>query len=211
MVTTGQFLERPTLIPVDDGIVLEGLFHRGKKGGVIIAPPHPLFGGSMDNPVVAEMAYAFFKAGYSTLRFNYRGVGGSQGKPSGDPLKGVDDYLAAIKVERENTGEEDIIGSGYSFGAYITYLVWQRGERLKRMILLSPPTRLFGFDFEKIEVPTLIIAGGRDRFLDPELLEKAHKENPHIYLQTIPEADHFYFRGLAEIGRIIERWLQERE
>ncbi len=205
MVLPGQFLERPTLIPVGD-LVLEGLFHKGKRGGAIVAPPHPQFGGSMENPVVAEAVFALYRAGYSTLRFNFRGVGASQGEITGDPEKGVEDYLAAMKVEIENTGAEKLTGGGYSYGAYITYLAYIRKAPLERLILISPPNKLFDMNLDKISIPSLIICGDRDNFcyIDPE-----KEKNPYLKVEIIRGADHFYVRGLGTIGNIIAEWLKE--
>src|SRR4051812_21117936 len=80
MVLKGQFLERMTAVPNDDGQLLEALFHEGRAPvPCVIAAPHPVFGGSMDSPVCAELAWAISRKELATLRFNYRGVGGSQG------------------------------------------------------------------------------------------------------------------------------------
>jgi alpha/beta superfamily hydrolase len=104
MVVKGQFLERPTLIPLANGLVLEGVSHRGeKKPGLLVLPPPPLEGGGMDHVVGAELAYAISRAGHPTLRFNYRGVGGSQGKPSQSPMDWLEDALAAHELARENS------------------------------------------------------------------------------------------------------------
>lgn len=99
----GQFLERPTLIPVGP-VVLEGVSHRGdKRPGLLVLPPPPVEGSGMDHVVGAELAYAISRLGHPTLRFNYRGVGASQGQPS----RSVDDWLAdaraALELARDNT------------------------------------------------------------------------------------------------------------
>jgi alpha/beta superfamily hydrolase len=105
MVLKGQFLERPTLIPVAGGLVLEGLSHRGgRRPGVLILPPPPLEGGGMDHVVAAELAWAVAHAGHPTLRFNYRGVGASQGQPSRQVEALLDDARAALELAMENAG-----------------------------------------------------------------------------------------------------------
>ena len=78
--------ERAATIAVPEGPVLEGLQLpvQGSLGGAVIAPPHPLYGGSMESPVVSEIALACEHAGLDSLRFNWRGVGASQGAQSGD-------------------------------------------------------------------------------------------------------------------------------
>ncbi|MCP4496054.1 MAG: hypothetical protein GY825_04650, partial [Phycisphaeraceae bacterium] len=99
--------ERPATIGLPEteglppGSSLEGLWlpargEEGPRGGALVAPPHPLMGGSMDSPVTTEIALAASDAGYGALRFNYRGVGGSAGTPSGETEDADVDYRAAL-------------------------------------------------------------------------------------------------------------------
>ncbi len=105
MVLKGQFLERPTLIPLAGGLVLEGVSHRGeRRPGLLVLPPPPLEGSGMDHVVGAELAFAGSREGYPTLRFNYRGVGGSQGEPSKRPGDWLEDAQAALELAEANTG-----------------------------------------------------------------------------------------------------------
>lgn len=101
MVLKGQFLERPTLIPVGPH-VMEGVSHRGKLSPLLLVlSPPPEDGGGMDTVVGAELAYAASAAGHPTLRFNYRGVGASQGTRGSDL---IEDALAAVAVAADNAG-----------------------------------------------------------------------------------------------------------
>jgi uncharacterized protein len=103
MVLRGQFLERPTLIPVTPDLVLEGVSHRGKLPPIVLVlPPPPQQGSGMDHVVGAEVAYAVTNAGHPCLRFNYRGVGGSQGERSFAPTDMLEDAQAALLVAAEN-------------------------------------------------------------------------------------------------------------
>ena len=113
MVMKGQYLERPTLIPLANGLVLEGVSHRGeKRPGLLVLPPPPLEGSGMDHVVGAELAFAVSHAGFPTLRFNYRGVGGSQGSPSRHPLEWLEDATAALQLAMDNTaGHRAVIAS----------------------------------------------------------------------------------------------------
>jgi alpha/beta superfamily hydrolase len=105
MVSKGQFLERPTLIPVSGGLVLEGVAHRGERAPpMLVLPPPPIEGSGMDHVVGAELAYAASRQGHSTVRFNYRGVGGSQGKPSRSVDDWLDDARNALGLCTENAG-----------------------------------------------------------------------------------------------------------
>ena len=103
MVMKGQFLERPTLIPLANGLVLEGVSHRGDRApGVLVLPPLPADGSGMDHVVGAELAYAVSHAGHQCLRFNFRGVGASQGRPSSDDAELLEDAIAAWELARDN-------------------------------------------------------------------------------------------------------------
>jgi hypothetical protein len=104
MVMKGQYLERPTLIPLANGLVLEGVSHRGElRPGLLVLPPPPVEGSGMDHVVGAELAYAVSHLGHPTVRFNYRGVGGSQGEPSRNPLEWLEDATAALRLAMDNT------------------------------------------------------------------------------------------------------------
>jgi pimeloyl-ACP methyl ester carboxylesterase len=108
MVAKGQFLERPALIPVD-GLVLEGLWHRGPQiPSLLILSPLPEDGGSMDHVLAAELAWASAQAGHPSLRFNYRGVGGSQGEKSG-LAEYSRDTLAALELLRANANAPHVL------------------------------------------------------------------------------------------------------
>ncbi len=110
MVLKGQFLERPTLIPLPSGLVLEGVSHRGTcRPGLLVLPPPSLEGGGMDHVVGAELAYAVSHAGHPTLRFNYRGVGGSQGDVSKRPDDWLEDARCALQLAADNTEGHPVV------------------------------------------------------------------------------------------------------
>src|SRR4051812_9289647 len=107
MVAKGQFLERPTLIPVKK-TVLEGLSHRGSKlPALLILPPPPGEGG-MDHVLAAEIAWAAATADHPTLRFNYRGIGASQGEV-GTASEWLTDAEAALRLIEENAKSTSVL------------------------------------------------------------------------------------------------------
>ena len=147
MVMAGQYLERPTLIrrPVEGGepITLEGLYHRGDRTpAVVVCAPHPRMGGSMDSPVVAELAWALTRSGRATLRFNYQGVGASPGsirtpdvplaKPMSirDVASEIDDARAVVAHLRESVAHRRVAIAGYSFGAAVALSLAQQDPDL---------------------------------------------------------------------------------
>lgn len=141
MVFRGQYLERPTLVPLGRE-VLEGLSHRGKLApAVLLVPPTPAEGGGMDHVLAAEIAWACATSGHPTLRFNFRGVGASQGeRGSGEAL--VDDAQAALAVLEDNVAGSTAQGpvAVIALGAGLEVAVaLARRARLAGLCLVAPP------------------------------------------------------------------------
>src|SRR5512137_1622435 len=100
MVQAGQYLERPALV-LAEGATLEALYHRGTRPPALLLCP-PLRGPGMDEPLLAEIAWAAARDGRASLRFQHRGRGASQG--AFDPGRAVEDALAALAHLRETAG-----------------------------------------------------------------------------------------------------------
>ena len=145
---------------------LEGVYQAGDPEqplGALIAPPHPLYGGSMDSPVANELAYASVRAGIPALRFNWRGVGASTGVASGEARDADADYAAALAHLAE-TVPGKVIACGYSFGAAAAIRAAQLHPRIGRVLLVAPPgTLLEPGALRALERPTLILTGADDR------------------------------------------------
>ena len=107
---------------ISDSFEIEGqLFEGDKKRGVVITHPHPLYGGDMQNNVVGAISLACQKIGFTTLKFNFRGVGGSQGNY--DDGNGEQEDVRAAVAYLADTGIRQIDLAGYSFGAWVPDLL----------------------------------------------------------------------------------------
>jgi alpha/beta superfamily hydrolase len=208
--------ERMVPIPCDGlgaGQALEGLFLRAQgpsRGGAVIAPPHPLYGGSMENAVVSELAFACAKAGLDSLRFNWRGVGASAGTSSGEPQHAAEDYAAALAQLRDSA-PGILVLCGYSFGAAaaVAQLADAPGRTASRLLLVAPPPQLL--DLERLRTfrgEVLLLTGQHDGIAPPGALEGIAQALGAGKLVVLPHTDHFFAAGLAELGHESEAWLR---
>jgi alpha/beta superfamily hydrolase len=201
--------EDPTLAP---GSALEGLWlpSRGDeaaRGGAVVAAPHPQMGGSMESPVATELGIATSDQGYVSLRFNWRGVGGSAGLPSGEDRHADIDYCAALDF-MEDSVDEAIIACGYSWGAVTAARVATQRARVHKLVMVSPPAAMLDGDaLKSFGHPILIIAGDRDEYVPIEPLKELISDVEGITLEILEGVDHFFMAGLADIGRITREFL----
>ncbi len=190
---------------------LEGIYRPGAPAalrGVVIAPPHPLYGGSLESPVVNELSWACAKIGLPSIAFNWRGVGASSGAPSGDAADADSDYASALAHLAE-TVAGPLVAAGYSFGAAAAVRAAAREKRVDRVVLVAPPPRLVSpAAIVALERPTLVIVGANDELAPLPELAAEFMDVPNVRLEAIPRADHFFLSGLAVVGRAAAEWLQ---
>ena len=218
MVLPGQFLERSVVVK-SGSLLLDGLYHRGdQRPPCVLAAPHPALGGSMTAPVIAELAWALTQAGHATLRFDYRGVGASQGRSrqtlarqGRQPLSELsdegEDLLAAADLLTATT-EGPLCAIGYSFGAGVA-LSQANDDRFDRLVLVAPPTALIDFSsLAELKRPVLVACPEVDPLCDrAELARWIGPLGGRAQLAVIPESDHVFRRGLPELGHEVVRWL----
>lgn len=230
--------ERPVLIQSEE-LVLEGLYINRKREGratpVLLNAPHPQFGGSMDSPVINEIAYALSREKVSSLRFNYRGCGGSQGVYEGGPGEMLD-VAAASKFLLETYYEEAefrkeskkgvVINApfsiaGFSFGSWVGFNNALKKtyphKNLERLLLVAPPLEKPEYDYSnlpKLKMEVGILVGERDTFCKIKTLEnflqqleKKHPKwrRPQTYF--VKNASHFFVQGLSEAGEAAAQFL----
>lgn len=181
-----------------DGFQLQGLLHRAGVNGVVVTHPHPLYGGDMYNPVVETITKTFQRQGYTTLRFDFRGVGNSQGRydQGNGEKRDVCQALAClahINIER-------ICLAGYSFGAWVNAQIHPGDAPVTEMILVSPPLAFIDFgSIQEIANLKLVVTGSRDDIAPVHMIqERLPSWNPTSRFEIIPGADHF-FSGYAGI------------
>jgi alpha/beta superfamily hydrolase len=177
-----------------------GVPEDGARDGVaIICHPHPLQGGTMFNKVVTTLDRGLAELGLATVRFNFRGVGKSEG--THDEGRGETEDLVAIAewVRREKPGSLLWL-AGFSFGAYVTL---RAASRLApaQVILVAPPVGRWDFSgIEWPECPVLIVQGDDDDVVDAEaVVAWAEAQTPPPNLLRMPETGHFFHRRLIDL------------
>jgi alpha/beta superfamily hydrolase len=173
----------------------------------VIAPPHPLYGGTFHNPVVVDIAEGLARIGISGFAFNWRGTEGSEGAKTDSLEAAVSDYLAvfhSVADEAEAAGMR-LFAAGYSFGAATALLAAREDKRIEGVIMLAPPVGMLQSD-DLAAAPghLLVVVGGDDEFAPLPALEEKLAVRRDATLEVIPGADHFFhFGGLSEIaGRV---------
>jgi len=191
---------------------IEGILEKNSEtNGAVITHPHPLYGGNMHNNVVISITKTYQKMGYTTLRFNFRGVGNSQGS-YGDGVGEQGDVRAAISyLDDLNIGQIDL--AGYSFGAWVNALAATNNLNIKNMVMVSPPLAFIDFgSIADLGCLGLTVTGSRDDIAPPDLIKKSHAGwNAAAQFEVINGADHFYAGYINKLEAILTAYLEGRE
>lgn len=176
------------------------------RAGAVIAHPHPLHGGSLNHPVVFHADRALARAGCTTLRFNFRGAGSSEGVH--DEGRGeLEDVAAAVSWLRAITPGLPLLVVGYSFGAWCGLREAVDDPRVAALIAIGLPVRTYDLTaVGRLGRPLAVVQGGEDALGPPDevrrLLERAR---PEARLYIVEGADHLFTRRAAEAAaRVVE-------
>ncbi|MCA1925024.1 MAG: alpha/beta hydrolase [Thiobacillus sp.] len=165
-----------------------------RRGLLLVAHPHPLHGGSLDNKVVATLARAANEAGWVSVRPNFRGVGMSDGKFDAG-VGETDDLLALARfVETSYPGLAWVL-AGFSFGAYVQHRLRQQLDA-RRLILVAPAVTLYEFD--PVPKDTVVIFGDADELIPPAAM-RLWADQHGLISRAIPGAGHFFHGKLKEL------------
>lgn len=201
-------MEKTITIPVQ-GIRLEGRLNLNSESekGVVITHPHPLYGGNMNHPVVLKIADAFYDAGFTTLRFNFRGTCGSTGMF--DNGTGEQDDVRAALAFIKGQGISASFLAGYSFGSWVNAHVVSAGAAIQDHIMVSPPVAFIGFDTVKNLPDTgLIITGQVDEIAPPnQIVSLLQKWKISPQFSVLDRGDHFYSTHLKALGEVLTAYL----
>ncbi|QEP44592.1 alpha/beta hydrolase [Ectothiorhodospiraceae bacterium BW-2] len=184
--------------------------YRGELPIVITCHPHPLHGGTMKNKVVHILAETFANMGLMSVTFNFRGVGRSQGRY--DQGRGEsEDLIAVCHYFQRRYPRTPLWLAGFSFGAYIVLKSYHQ-VGAKRLLLVAPPVTLFDFNtLPEIDVPWMVIQGGKDEVIEPIKVAEWVKQQPERpTLRWMSDADHFFHGRLNRVrDSLLKYWRPE--
>jgi alpha/beta superfamily hydrolase len=169
------------------------------RGLALVAHPHPLYGGTLDNKVVQTLAKTFVELGYVSLRPNFRGVGASEG--AHDEGRGeTEDLLRVVEHARKDFADLPLALAGFSFGAAVQTQVARRVEP-ERMVLVGVAVGRFAS--ETVPPDTIVIHGEADETVPlAKVLDWARPQE--LPVVVIPGADHFFHLRLHLIKSIVK-------
>jgi len=193
-----------------------------KKGQSLNPPvalllhPHPLYGGTMNNPIIMELFHIFDSFGFSTFRFNFRGVGKSEGKFD-NGLGELSDSAAGLDwVQRQNPNTNQCWVAGFSFGALLSMQLLMRRPEIRRFISISPQPNLYDFNFlAPCPASGIIIQGKKDELVPIEdtsrlALKLQSQKSITVDYEEISGANHFYDNEIHKLNKTITGYI-ERE
>ncbi|HUF52660.1 MAG TPA: alpha/beta fold hydrolase [Dehalococcoidia bacterium] len=204
-------------------LTLEGMLHlanrqtglpegEGPAPSIVIAHPHPQMGGDMYNNVVGTLVRAATEVGWAALRFNFRGVGESDGRYDNgtgeqDDVRAAVDYLRT----RPEVDGVRVAVAGYSFGAMMAARVATGREDLAAAVLVSIPTQRGPTVELGLPMPALFVTGDRDEYCDPDLLLEFREQiGPDVAVEVLEGVDHFWWGSDERLAEIVGGFLGSR-
>lgn len=194
-----------------EALLWEPLGGQGARAAAVMCHPHPRGGGTMDNNIVFRTARGLQSAGLAVLRFNFRGVGASEGLHDGNGAEEGDAAAAIDWMEQRYPGLP-LWGAGFSFGARTMAGLAGRDTRLARLLCVTMPCRAFDCTFLRdVLPPTHVLMAGSDEFGNlSELRQRIPNLPEHIDTDEIPGVDHFFKGKTPEVEARVLLWAQNQ-
>lgn len=195
---------------------LEGRYHHSKRPNAPVAlllHPHPQHGGTMNNKLVYTLFQAFTKRGFCALRFNFRGVGRSQGVYDRGEGELSDAASALDWLQATNPNAAGCWVGGFSFGAWIGMQLLMRRPEIDSFISIAPPANMFDFSFlAPCPSSGLVVQGDKDDVVPHESVQKLvnklrQQRDIVIDHRVIPGANHFFHHRMDELVGHIDDYL----
>ncbi len=187
---------------------LQAVIHQGDGTGyfagrdlmVVVCHPHPVHGGTMDNKVVTTLMRTYRDLGIHVLRFNFRGVGKSEGSFD-NAIGEVDDLLAAIAWIRHQLPQATLLLAGFSFGSSIAAQASYQVDDLQHLTLVAPPVERYPYDRNgQFPGALAVVQGDKDeRVIADGVYQWVAALQSPVELLRYPEAGHFFHGYLTQM------------
>lgn len=197
---------------------LEGRYHHCKQANAPIAlllHPDPRFGGTMNNKVIYTLYQVFMRRGFSVLRFNFRGVGRSQGHFDNGPGELSDAASALDWMQSVNPNASVCWVAGFSFGAWIGMQLLMRRPEIGGFVSVAPPANVHDFSFlAPCPASGLIIHGEKDEVVPLAAVDKlaqklSHQKTVSIDYRVVKDADHFFQNKIDVLASHVDGYLDK--
>jgi uncharacterized protein len=202
-----------------DGLTLEGAVDVPPEArcAVVVCHPHPSMGGTMNAPLLLALRDCLVDAKRAVLRFNFRGIGASEGTPS-TGIEEVADAEGAVAEVRRRLPNLPVAIAGWSFGGAVAVRTAVRDDSLSACAAIAPAVRgrpgvtdgLPPAPDLDLGVPLLFVCGGNDRVVSPEECKRWIEEVPAGTYVSIPGANHFFWGSYERLGAVVGDWLDGR-
>lgn len=207
-----------SLLIDSSGKKIEAVYNRSSDPNspiVLLLHPHPLYGGDMNSKVLVYMERVFLKHNFTTMRFNFRGAGKSEGQYDNGNGELMDASVCLDWLQDNNPTAKNVYVAGFSFGAYIALQLMVRRTEINYFFSVSTPTSLFDISFvypcpidgvfihaEKDEVSSL-------KDLDKNLKKILKTKNHNVNLEVIEDANHFFDNHLSKLQSTISEYTKK--
>jgi len=199
-----------------DGLILEALLDAPEdpRAGLVLCHPHPNMGGTMNAPLLEAVTGRMTDEGWSVLRFNFRGIGKSEGEPTLG-IDEVQDAKGGIALMRRRNADMPLAIAGWSFGAAVAIRAAAEDDSLVACVAIAPavkekPGVTAGLPPpEEIDlgVPLLMIAAANDELVESEDCKTWVAKIPHAEVTLVQGANHFFWAKYDKLGEEIVDWL----
>ena len=181
----------------------------------LVLQPHPQYGGTMNNKVVAETFNTFIQNGFSVCRINFRGVGRSDGSFDNGQGELSDAATALDWIERENMDHSQCWVSGFSFGSLIAMQLLMRRPEINRFVAISPQPNVYDFSF-LTPCPTsgVMVHGKNDELVPFEYIDSLNKrltaqKGIQVEFHGLENANHFFTNKEKELSLILDKYIKK--
>ena len=206
------------LIPGPEGKIEANYNHNKSDSSPIalILHPDPSRGGTMNTKIVFELYKLFIHNGFSTIRFNFRGVGKSDGLFDDGEGELSDAASVLDWLQQYNTNSNKCWVAGFSFGAWVAMQLLMRRPEINGFVCVSPPANIYDFSFlAPCPSPGLIVHGDKDKIASYDsakiLSEKLQKQKKvEILFKSIKGADHFYENYKEEFSSTVDSYIKNK-